>query len=77
MKKLNLGKLKLHSNDVLENSQLATVYGGSGGCTYTCYCGFVGGCGENSPFTVTADSLSDALWGAGLACNGRGATCSG
>ena len=31
MKKLNLGKLKLASEEVLQRSQLAGIYGGSGG----------------------------------------------
>lgn len=31
MKKLNLGKLKLASEEVLLRSQLAGIYGGSGG----------------------------------------------
>ncbi|SHN18476.1 hypothetical protein SAMN04488057_109167 [Cyclobacterium lianum] len=30
MKKLNLGKLKLVSDEVLRKDQLATIYGGSG-----------------------------------------------
>lgn len=45
--------------------------------SFTCYCGFVGGEWESSTFTVNADSIQDALWAAGLVCNGRGATCSG
>ncbi len=33
MKKLNLGKLKLSLNEVLDRSQLAMIYGGSGSGT--------------------------------------------
>jgi len=38
MKKLNLGKLKLVAEDVLQRNQMTTIYGGSGGqtCTLTC-----------------------------------------
>jgi hypothetical protein len=41
MKKLNLEKLKLAAEDVLQRSQLSTIYGGSGGsgCNYyACHC---------------------------------------
>ncbi|WP_057938622.1 TIGR04149 family rSAM-modified RiPP [Algoriphagus resistens] len=75
MKKLSLGKLKILSNEVLEKSQLSTVYGGSGGCSYSCYCGGVGGCGQDYPFAVTADSLSEAQTSAAGKCHGLGATC--
>jgi hypothetical protein len=38
MKKLNLEKLKLATEDVLQRNQMGTIYGGSGGgtCTLTC-----------------------------------------
>ncbi|RAI86794.1 TIGR04149 family rSAM-modified RiPP [Algoriphagus yeomjeoni] len=39
MKKLSLGKLNLLSDEVLERSQLAMIYGGSGGCSA---CGWSG-----------------------------------
>lgn len=76
MKKLSLGKLKLASEEVLQRNQMAGIYGGMG-CSFTCYCGFVGGCWEESTFTVNADNISEALWAAGMACQGQGATCSG
>jgi hypothetical protein len=42
MKKLNLGKLKLASEEVLQRSQLAGIYGGSEGCISR-------KCGSNHP----------------------------
>ena len=36
MKKLNLEKLKLAAEDVLQRSQMTGIYGGSGNCT-VCY----------------------------------------
>ncbi|WP_439482823.1 hypothetical protein [Cyclobacterium plantarum] len=45
MKKLNLEKLKLAAEDVLQRSQMAGIYGGSGG---SCPSAF-GTCGYNSP----------------------------
>ena len=36
MKKLNLEKLKLAAEDVLQRSQMTTIYGGSGGGSGTC-----------------------------------------
>lgn len=38
MKKLKLGKLKLASEEVLQRSQLSTIYGGSGGKCHTLNC---------------------------------------
>lgn len=39
MKKLSLGKLKLASEEVLQRSQLSTIYGGSeGACQHTLNC---------------------------------------
>lgn len=58
----------------LSNQEMLSVKGGASFC---CYCGFVGGPGEDSPFDVTADNLNDALWGSGHVCQGQGATCSG
>lgn len=58
----------------LTNEQLKHI---NGGANYTCYCGFVGGEGEQFTFPVNADNIGDALWGAGKLCNGKGATCSG
>ncbi|PZX49102.1 hypothetical protein LV84_04290 [Algoriphagus ratkowskyi] len=74
MKKLNLGKLKLHSDEIMEKGQMATVYGGA---SFTCYCGATGGSGEGYPFNVTADSEEDAKNKAAAECHGMGATCSG
>ena len=74
MNKLNLGKLRLHSDEILEKSQLASVYGGA---QFTCYCGFVGGCGESYPFPVSASNLTRALEKAADDCHVLGATCTG
>ena len=49
----------------------------NGGADFTCYCGFTGGAWEQFTFAVNANSIGDALEGAGVACGGRGATCSG
>lgn len=48
MKKLNLEKLKLAAEDVLQRSQLAGIYGGSGGSGGDCPAGF-GTCGYKPP----------------------------
>jgi hypothetical protein len=48
MKKLNLEKLKLAAEDVLQRSQLAGIYGGSGGSGGDCPSAF-GTCGYNPP----------------------------
>ncbi|PZX49104.1 hypothetical protein LV84_04292 [Algoriphagus ratkowskyi] len=74
MKKLSLGKLKLRSEEVLQRSHLANIFGGY---DYDCYCGFTGGCGENDPFSVSRNSLEEALQYAASQCNGCGATCEG
>jgi hypothetical protein len=37
MKKLNLEKLKLTAEDVLQRDQLSTIYGGSGNCNNNGY----------------------------------------
>lgn len=47
MKKLSLEKLKLAAEDVLQRSQLAGIYGGSGGSNP--YCDAPGTCGYISP----------------------------
>lgn len=40
MKKLSLGKLNLLSEDVIDRSQLALIYGGTEDCfKYLCHCG--------------------------------------
>lgn len=66
--------LNLEGVTVLNKKQQSTI---NGGASFTCYCGFVGGGNEQHAFPVTADTLSDALWGAGHFCDGQGATCSG
>lgn len=39
MKKLNLEKLKLIADDVLQRDQMTTIYGGSDSCPrYSCRC---------------------------------------
>ena len=58
----------------LSNQEMLNTKGGD---SFTCYCGFVDGPYEDFTFAVEADSIGDALWGAGHACGGRGATCSG
>jgi hypothetical protein len=37
MRKLNLEKLKLAAEDVLQRNQMGTIYGGSGGSCSVCY----------------------------------------
>lgn len=66
--------LNLEGVTVLNKKQQSTI---NGGASFTCYCGFVGGSGKQTPFPVTADTLSDALWAVGDFCDGQGATCSG
>ena len=39
MKKLNLEKLNLAAEDVLQRNQMGTIYGGSGTCQWLCDCG--------------------------------------
>ncbi len=74
MKKLNLEMLRLTSEEVLGRSELAKI---KGGYDYECYCGFVGGSGQDDPFSVSKNSLVDALNEAASRCNGQGATCEG
>ncbi len=42
---------------------------------YICYCGFVGGSGQDEIFTLYQDSIQDALTLAAEVCFGQGATC--
>lgn len=58
MKKLNLGKLKLVAEDVLQRSQMARIYGGSDYCANA-----PGTCGYKDPggYTVCNLSLSTVL----------------
>lgn len=66
--------LDMEGVTILNKKQKSTI---NGGASFSCYCGFTGGPFENFKFNVEADSINDALWGAGHACGGRGATCSG
>ncbi|MGJ8548995.1 hypothetical protein [Winogradskyella wichelsiae] len=66
--------LNLDGVTVLDKKQQSTINGGD---NFTCHCGFVGGPYEQLTFAVEAGSVNDALWGAGHACGGLGATCSG
>jgi hypothetical protein len=74
MKNFILRKLKPFPGEVLKRNQLAKIIGEY---DYNCYCGFVGGSGESSPFSVSRHSLTEALQDAGSQCNGQGATCEG
>lgn len=69
--------LNLEGLTALNKKEQSQINGGKKLQTFSCYCGFVGGDYEDHPFTVNAESLQDALWGSGLACQGLGATCSG
>ncbi|MFN3802889.1 hypothetical protein [Belliella pelovolcani] len=75
---MNLEKLGLSSEDVLQRSQLVRIQGGG---AYSCYCGHTGGSHENDQFLVLADDTEDALDVAGVQCEesgngGIGVTCS-
>ncbi|MBN3584794.1 TIGR04149 family rSAM-modified RiPP [Algoriphagus aestuarii] len=56
MKKLNLKKMNLLSEDVIERSQMAAIYGGSGGSG-------TGTCGYQDPsgYTVCNLTMSQAM----------------
>ncbi|SDA92068.1 hypothetical protein SAMN03080617_03502 [Algoriphagus alkaliphilus] len=47
MKKLNLGRLKLTSEEVLEREHMAGIYGGLGS-SQNCWTNCVEGCGGNT-----------------------------
>ncbi|MFD2036241.1 hypothetical protein ACFSKL_15665 [Belliella marina] len=76
MKKLNLGKLKLASEEVLQRSQLAGIYGGSGSggsCLVTC----VGPTGHTTYHNVPTCSVG-CIQGAGYVmqeCSGPSYPC--
>ena len=82
MKKLSLGKLKLASEEVLQRSQLAMIYGGSGGSEpvmISCTCTTSGG-GTTSA-TCTSDLAGDGTnrccsvhYGSNSQQSGRGCT---
>lgn len=72
MKNFNFNSVK----SSLSRDEMRSISGGRR-ASFSCYCGFTGGSGEGSPFSVTADGIGDALWGAGAVCGGQGATCSG
>lgn len=70
MKKLSLGKLRLSGDEVLERSQLASIFGGSGSCGYATRSGPGGawyGCctvsgSQAAEFMTQGYSSSDAYW---------------
>ncbi|MCH7410657.1 hypothetical protein MM239_14710 [Belliella sp. DSM 111904] len=74
---MNLEKLGLSSEDVLQRSQLARIQGGG---TWVCYCGFEGGGHDQDQFLVMADDTIGAVDVATVQCQvsgngGIGATC--
>jgi len=71
MKKLSLLKLN-NAKEVLNNKQMKEITGGG---TWTCYCGFVGGAYEDMTVQITASSTTNAL--SQMNCGGAGATCNG
>ncbi len=74
MKNLN-DLLSSYGAVALSSQELKNVKGGYG--SYSCYCGFTGGSGENHKIAVTAPTLEDALNATGAVCQGQGATCNG
>ena len=76
MKKLNLGKLKLAAEDVLQRNQLVGIYGGSGGCAsdgnwtwWQC------SCGSGAWWSIYSDAVN-ILCDAGQLCGaGEDVTC--
>lgn len=62
-------------NSFLSRDEMRSISGGQ--AQFSCYCGFVGGTGEQLKFNVEANDIGDALWGAGAVCQGQGATCTG
>lgn len=62
MKKLSLGKLKLDSEEVLQRSQLATIYGGSGGQGHTCYCRDKEATTSKTVVASTTEEALDAMY---------------
>lgn len=74
MKNLN-DLISSHGVVLLNAQELKSVKGGY--ASFTCYCGFSGGSGENHQIPVSAPSLEDALNATGSVCHGQGATCNG
>lgn len=70
MKKLNLEKLKLAAEDVLQRNQMTTIYGGyAGSCQWVCTCG------NNPPISVwdctdNPTEICDKVYGTGGQCSG-------
>jgi len=60
MKKLNLGKLKLVAEDVLQRNQMTTIYGGSGDCIRY-YCNCIGSIGSWRGTYCSEQELNDAI----------------
>lgn len=80
MKKLNLGKLKLASEEVLQRSQLASIYGGTaigafstGSCTLTCS----GQGGQHNVNSCHPDTIKNVCPGGSnpLTCSGPSSVC--
>ncbi|MBN7818030.1 hypothetical protein [Algoriphagus pacificus] len=57
-KKLKLGKLEIASDEVIERSQLSTIFGGSGGSGVDGYCYLLG---SNLDVIDTLDSFDSTL----------------
>ncbi|WP_299105603.1 hypothetical protein [uncultured Tenacibaculum sp.] len=74
------GILNLDNVQALTRNEQQEIAGGrrSLAASFNCYCGFVNSEGiDQTVFTVSADSIIDALNEAGSGCGGWGATCSG
>ncbi|MBN7814699.1 hypothetical protein [Algoriphagus pacificus] len=68
MNKLRLGKLNLNSNEVIERSELALIYGGSEDCfNYICHCED----GVEFSLTTDGDPYTDAGCSSGCASGCR------
>lgn len=60
MKKLNLEKLKLSAEDVMQRNQMTTIYGGSDNCPrYQCQCN--GSVGTWQGTYCSAQEIVDAI----------------
>ncbi|MFO7825706.1 MAG: hypothetical protein R6V72_17345 [Cyclobacterium sp.] len=60
MEKLNLAKLRLAIDDVLQRNQMTTIYGGSDGCNYY-YCQCTGSTGAWQGYYCSAQEIVDAI----------------
>jgi natural product precursor len=69
MKKLNLEKLKLAAEDVLQRSEMTTIYGGSGGT-----CGYITAGGVNFCGVSQAVALANVGPGGNWCCDSCSST---